>query len=187
MISSIDEEIPELAPEIDPSRAPLFQNHTNVERLASTSTGESLNSKDNEQGDLLAGFPNRTVASSMTSSQKMGGGGAESGAASSSMPSWGQAKQRNSVSLNLMAVRNALAGLIDSDGDDGDDIGDTKPIKEESKVCTNPSASGGPEHRPLVGGFAAAAYEAARVDYYKKRGIEHVRGHPQAYHRCRNP
>ncbi|KAL3791561.1 hypothetical protein ACHAW5_000864 [Stephanodiscus triporus] len=112
----------------------------------------------------------------------MGGRGAESGAASSSMPSWGQAKQRNSVSLNLMAVRNDLAGLIDGDGDDGDGNCDTKPIKEERKVCKNPYASGGPEHRPLVGGFVAAAYEAARVDYYKKRGIEHVRGHPRYSH-----
>jgi len=48
------------------------------------------------------------------------------------------------------------------------------PSSQPSK--TNPNSTGGPEHRPLVGGFAAAAYEAARLDHYKKRG-KLVNGH----------
>ena len=51
---------------------------------------------------------------------------ARSGAASSSMPPLGKAKQRNSISLDPMAIsiRKALAGLIDSNGDDDDDNDD---------------------------------------------------------------
>ena len=50
------------------------------------------------------------------------------------------------------------------------------PQPQQPAGLKNPHGSGGPEHRPLVGGFAAAAYEAARVDYYKKLGKD-VRGH----------
>ncbi|KAL9181428.1 hypothetical protein ACHAXT_010233 [Thalassiosira profunda] len=93
-----------------------------------------------------------------------------------SLPSVGKAKQRNS--LNPLAMRGALAGLADLDDSEGEDGKQPqhKPKAPSPPQATNPKASGGPEHRPLVGGFAAAAYEAARVDYYKKRGKE-VRGH----------
>ena len=185
MVSSIDEEI---IADVDRGSSRTRTNHSSVEPLGSMSSVDSFNSIDYEQGDLLVGFPNRTVASSTTSSQKVVVD-ARSGAASSSMPPWGEAKQRNSVSLNPMAVRKALAGFIDSDGDDedDDDDDDAKPVKKESKVPRNPGACGGPEHRPLVGGFAAAAYEAARVDFYQKKGVEHVRGHRQPSYHLRNP
>lgn len=83
-----------------------------------------------------------------------------------------KAKQRNSVSLNSM-MPNALASLqdlVDSESDD------EEPKSAPAPHVPNLKASGGPEHRPLVGGFAAAAYEAARVDYYKKQGMS-VNGH----------
>ena len=72
-----------------------------------------------------------------------------------------KAKQRNSVSINAM-MPNALAGLqdlVDSDSDG------EEPSSAPAPHVPNLQASGGPEHRPLVGGFAAAAYEAARVDH----------------------
>ena len=153
-----------------------WTKHSNIKQLESISSTDSFNSIDYKLGDLLVSFPNQTIASATTSSQKVGVD-ARSGAASSSMPPWGEAKQRNSVSLNPMAVRKALAGLIDWNA---------KPVKEESKVPKNPNACGGPDNRPLVGGFAAAAYEAAQVDFYKKRRIEHVRGHRQPSHHFRN-
>ena len=83
-----------------------------------------------------------------------------------------KAKQRNSVSINAM-MPNALAGLqdlVDSDSDG------EEPSSAPAPHVPNLQASGGPEHRPLVGGFAAAAYEAARVDHYKKQGMN-VKGH----------
>ena len=110
---------------------------------------------------MLVGFPKNR------SSKESNGGG----------PGPGKAKQRNSISLNPTALQ-ALAGLDVSDYDDSDDEKAPKksppaPVPDRNP---NPKASGGPEHRPLVGGFAAAAYEAARVDHYKKQGKD-VRGH----------
>ncbi len=82
--------------------------------------------------------------------------------------------QRNSISLNgSMMPSNTLAELQDLAGSDNDD---EEPPFIPAPHVPNLKASGGPQHRPLVGGFAAAAYEAARVDYYKKRGVS-VRGH----------
>jgi len=134
---------------------------------------ETFNSKDYAKGDLLLGFPSPGAT---TSSQTTGG---KNVIAVSSLPASGKAKQRNSVSLNPMAMRSALAGLSDLDDSDDDEKAPPHP------PVLNPKASGGPEHRPLVGGFAAAAYEAARVDHYKKQGME-VRGHNAPKPRSRN-
>jgi hypothetical protein len=85
-----------------------------------------------------------------------------------------KAKQRNSKSFNPL-MPNALAGLkdlVDSDSD-SEEPSSAQPAPPHAP---NLQASGGPDHRPLVGGFAAAAYEAARVDYYKKKGMT-VKGH----------
>lgn len=82
----------------------------------------------------------------------------------------GKAKQRNS--LDPMSMME----LFDDCGDLGESDDESEPRNEEEDrqqltKAPNPKASGGPEHRPLVGGFAAAAYEASRADFYKKQGI----------------
>lgn len=115
------------------------------------------NSRDHEKGCSLDDFP-----------------GQSNGSGISSLSLSGKTKQRNSI----MAMRGAMAGLADLvDSDDEDDQKSPRRVKAlPPPHVSNPKASGGPEHRPLVGGFAAAAYEAARVDHYKKMGKE-VRGH----------
>ena len=79
------------------------------------------------------------------------------------------AKQRSSISVNHM--RDTLAGLadlVDSDSEEEDATENNKEMPSSPPSKTN-FKTGGPEHRPLIGGFAAAAYEAARLDHYKKR------------------
>jgi len=76
----------------------------------------------------------------------------------------GKARQRNSIALGRGST--SFMGLSDYDSEDD--------VPKASII--NPKSSGGPEHRPLVGGFAVSAYEAARADYYRKQGI-HVKGH----------
>lgn len=177
MNSSTDDEIAEIersarcelmSHQTNNSNSSLNNTAASGNRVASMGSVDTYNSDDFVEGDLLVNFPSRGAS---TSSQVMGGydGGTWS--------SYGKAKQRNSVSLNPMDMRAALAGLSDLvDSDDDDD----KTVKKEKAPSppqvSNPKASGGPDHRPLVGGFAAAAYEASRVDYYKKQGKD-VRGH----------
>lgn len=67
--------------------------------------------------------------------------------------------RRNSV----LMTPSGMAGLADVDFDDSDDD-DSGPPK-----ATPVGGTGNPNSRPMVGGFAAAAYEAARADYYKKQ------------------
>lgn len=55
----------------------------------------------------------------------------------------------------------------DSDFDDDsdeEDVRPTPPVRGSSGVPPGAGA-GGPNHRPYVGGFAAAAYEAARAHH----------------------
>jgi hypothetical protein len=81
-----------------------------------------------------------------------------------------KSKQRNSVSLNPM-VPSALAGLQDLVDSDSDDEDDTSPAQPEPHI-PNLKASGGPDHRPLVGGFAAAAYEAVELISTKRKVLK---------------
>lgn len=68
--------------------------------------------------------------------------------------------RRNSVLLTPAG----MLGMTDVDFDDSDDDDGSGPKKKAPAT-----APGDPNHRPMVGGFAAAAYEAARADHYKKQ------------------
>lgn len=175
MAASIDNEISEIEQGefMSSSNNSSSFNHTAASgKKSSMGSVDTFNSNDYEKGDILLGFPSRGAT---MSPQTMGGNNA--GAAPSLKVS-GKAKQRNSVSLNPMAMMSALAGLDLNDSDDDEKAPSPQPL-------LNPKASGGPEHRPLVGGFAAAAYEAARVDHYKKQGMN-VKGHNPPKPRSRN-
>lgn len=78
------------------------------------------------------------------------------------------APKRGSVVLKPMAGIGGLVDFNDSDFDDSDDEGTVElPGKPMPGAGPSHGASvGGPNHRPLVGGFAAAAYEAARAHHY---------------------
>mmetsp|Transcript_29624 Transcript_29624/g.62275 ORF Transcript_29624/g.62275 Transcript_29624/m.62275 type:complete len:181 (+) Transcript_29624:38-580(+) len=134
-------------------------NSTKGHREASMGSVDTFDSTNYDKNDLVVGF-----------APKNGSIPAGTGAGAGSS----KAKQRNSMTLNPVAL-GALTGFDDSDMDDSGD--EKEPKSAEKDRNPNPKASGGPEHRPLVGGFAAAAYEAARMDYYKKKGVD-VRGHP---------
>lgn len=67
--------------------------------------------------------------------------------------------RRNSVVMQPVAL-GGLAGLDDSDYGSSDD---------DDAVSPGNSAPEVPNHRPMVGGFAAAAYEAARAHHYAQK------------------
>lgn len=60
-------------------------------------------------------------------------------------------------------------GLDDEDFSDDDDQGPPPQLKQAAPP-QKPKGSG-PNHRPYVGGFAAAAYEAARDAANKKQQV----------------
>jgi hypothetical protein len=74
--------------------------------------------------------------------------------------------KRGSVALKPMAGLGGLVDFDDSDFDDSDDE-DMHDLPGAPMPGSKDSV-GGPNHRPLVGGFAAAAYEAARAHHYAK-------------------
>jgi hypothetical protein len=81
------------------------------------------------------------------------------------------APKRGSVVMKPMAGIGGLVDFDDSDFDDSDEDDDDDDDNERLPGKPMPGASsgaavGGPNHRPLVGGFAAAAYEAARAHHY---------------------
>lgn len=71
--------------------------------------------------------------------------------------------KRGSVALKPMG---GLGGLVDFDDSDFDDSDEEEMDLPGAPMPGN--AVGGPNHRPLVGGFAAAAYEAARAHHYSQ-------------------
>lgn len=75
--------------------------------------------------------------------------------------------KRQSVVLQPMAGGIGLADYDDSDYDSEEEAQAPAPAPKQKAPAT-----GGPNHRPMVGGFAAAAYEAARAHHYaqKKKG-----------------
>jgi len=79
------------------------------------------------------------------------------------------APKRGSVVMKPMPF-GGLVDFEDSDFDDSDeddeDDDDVHLPGRPMSVASNAAAVGGPNHRPLVGGFAAAAYEAARAHHY---------------------
>jgi hypothetical protein len=81
------------------------------------------------------------------------------------------AAKRASVVMKPMVGAGGLVDLDDpdfddSDDDDDDDDDDERLPGKPMPGVSNGAAVGGPHHRPLVGGFAAAAYEAARAHHY---------------------
>lgn len=174
---SVEDDIAEIE-----SSAYMSHNKGTANKNSSMGSVDTFNSKDYEKGDLVCGFPSQP--------QPLSSSIEPSAPNRFSTANLAKPKQRNSISINPMCMRstlNELADLVDSD--DEDDGGKAQPIKKapaptqlrrNSLVAPTPisnrQASGGPDHRPLVGGFAAAAYEAARVDHYKQQGVG-VRGH----------
>ena len=75
------------------------------------------------------------------------------------------AVKRGSVALKPMSGMGGLVDFDDSDFDDSDD--DYEPPLPGNPMPGSADAVGGPNHRPLVGGFAAAAYEASRAHHYQ--------------------
>jgi hypothetical protein len=74
--------------------------------------------------------------------------------------------RRESVVMKPVAGFGGLLGadFDDIDYDDSDDDVPPKPKEIFAATSINPN------HRPMVGGFAAAAYEAARADHFRNKG-----------------
>ena len=73
--------------------------------------------------------------------------------------------KRGSVALKPMSGLGGLVDFDDSDFDDSDEEFDVQ--LPGAPMPGSGEAVGGPNHRPLVGGFAAAAYEASRAHHYQ--------------------
>eukprot|EP00547_Thalassionema_nitzschioides_P001105 CAMPEP_0194212004 /NCGR_PEP_ID=MMETSP0156-20130528/11501_1 /TAXON_ID=33649 /ORGANISM="Thalassionema nitzschioides, Strain L26-B" /LENGTH=179 /DNA_ID=CAMNT_0038939709 /DNA_START=97 /DNA_END=636 /DNA_ORIENTATION=+ len=84
-----------------------------------------------------------------------------------------QSIKRGSVTLSQISGLGDLVEFDNSDFDDSDDDDDgDNPWGEKATKGRTGSTVGGPNHRPLVGGFAAAAYEAARSHHYSNMNIK---------------
>lgn len=100
------------------------------------------------------------------------GGSAPSGGQAPKGGGGGGPAKRSSVVLQPMGPGGALGFGIDfddSDYEDSDDEGVPHggPYAGQPMSAPSGTGTGGPNHRPLVGGFAAAAYEAAKAHHYQ--------------------
>jgi len=103
----------------------------------------------------------------------------------------GGGPKRNSVMLQPMAGGSLLPDFDDIDSEEEDNKAPPPPqpqaappaaipggpipgVQSGSGASSAPKA-GDPNHRPLVGGFAAAAYEAARAHHYKAQAAKQKR------------
>ena len=85
-----------------------------------------------------------------------------------------ESKKRQSVVLQPMP---GLGDFMNSDSEDDDDDDEDAALAAAAAagrlpgqpIPGAPDTMGGPNHRPLVGGFAAAAYEAARAHHYASK------------------
>mmetsp|Transcript_30764 Transcript_30764/g.35082 ORF Transcript_30764/g.35082 Transcript_30764/m.35082 type:complete len:183 (+) Transcript_30764:175-723(+) len=116
-------------------------------------------SKKSEQ--LLEDFPRRDPKQSGGTNNQFFSQPSPAKAVENKPRPGGVAIKRGSVALKPMS---GLGGLVDFDDSDFDDSDEDEAYSNSRTPGKN--AVGGPNCRPLVGGFAAAAYEAARAHHY---------------------
>jgi len=114
-------------------------------------------SEENRRGSSL--FSGPAVVSGTDTTTQQSAGPDNIGDAPPPQPSSGTARRASTV-LQLGAL-----GGIDFDDSDYEDSDDESPSQGGVGGAPSGQGAGGPNHRPYVGGFAAAAYEAARAHH----------------------
>mmetsp|Transcript_6419 Transcript_6419/g.9452 ORF Transcript_6419/g.9452 Transcript_6419/m.9452 type:complete len:198 (+) Transcript_6419:149-742(+) len=148
------------------------------------------NNKGSKPADLLEDFPKREAAPKPKQSKPQAPQSFYSQPAPVKPPAnmtrpspmgGGPAIKRGSVALKPMS---GIGGLVDFDDSDFDDSDEEDALHlPGAPMPGSANAVGGPNHRPLVGGFAAAAYEAARAHHYQNVG----KGQPSQGARSKPP
>ena len=117
----------------------------------------TVNTKGGAKGQMLEDFPKRNTEQPAPVKPPEN--------VSRPTPPAYTAVKRGSVALKPMS---GLGGLVDFDDSDFDDSDEELDFRlPGAPMPGSAEAVGGPNHRPLVGGFAAAAYEAARAHHYQ--------------------
>lgn len=195
---SVDDEISAIEQEYmhHQNHNTISNNNSNSQSASSSSASMHDETDTAENGKM----PDNTFLNGIGG---VGGGDGGTSIAGRRPPSAGRVRQRNSLCINPLSMRdvlNDLNDLVDSDDDNDDDENkdDDEPANQPAIACPPPrelnnrqgqrrnpltssldsssksldssSKSGSAEHRPLVGGFSAAAYESSRLDFYKKQG-----------------
>ena len=195
---SVDDEISAIEQEYmhHQNHNTISNNNSNSQSASSSSASMHDETDTAENGKM----PDNTFLNGIGG---VGGGDGGTSIAGRRPPSAGRVRQRNSLCVNPLSMRdvlNDLNDLVDSDDDNDDDENkdDDEPANQPAIACPPPrelnnrqgqrrnpltssldsssksldssSKSGSAEHRPLVGGFSAAAYESSRLDFYKKQG-----------------